>query len=118
VLLEVEGDDLAAGGVGDPKRSDGVLAADHLVADREAAIPHGQPFGAEVAFGVAELLAGGVELVHLIAAVGEDHHAVAVLERLPPVCQHRLLELPWGLDGDQPLMRPIRREGGVNVAVA
>src|SRR6266511_280430 len=79
-LLKIDRDDLAAAAVGHPKGLDRVLAAHHLVAHREATIPHGKPLRAELAFLVAELLAGAVELVHLIAAVGQDHHAVAVLE--------------------------------------
>jgi hypothetical protein len=61
----VDGGDAAAGGVGDPKLPEGVLAAHHQVADGEAAVADLQPLGAEVAGLGAELLAGGVELVHL-----------------------------------------------------
>ncbi len=117
-LLRVERDDLAAAGVGHTQALEGVLAADDLIADGEAAIPDLEPVGPEVAVGVAELLAGGVELVHLVAAVGQDHHAVALLERAPPVGQHRLLELPGGLGGNQPVMLPIGRQCGVDVTLA
>jgi hypothetical protein len=42
---------------------------------------------------VAELLAGGVELVDLILPIGQDRHPLALLEGLPPVAQQELLEL-------------------------
>jgi hypothetical protein len=67
--------------------------------------------------GVPELLAGGVELVDLVTAVGQDRHSAALPERPPPVRKHGLLELAGGLDGDQPLMLPIRGQRGVDVAL-
>jgi hypothetical protein len=99
-FLGVEGEDLAAAAVGHPQRPEGVLAADHQISDRVLAVADLEALAAELAGLVAELLAGGVELVHLLAAVGQDGDPVPVLEGLPPVAQQELLELGGGLGGD------------------
>jgi hypothetical protein len=72
---------------------------------------------------LAELLAGGVELVNLTAQPRQDHHclrrvALGVLEGLPPVRQQGLLELAGGLGGHQPPMLAVGGHGLVDVAVA
>jgi hypothetical protein len=66
----------------------------------------------------AELLAGGVELVDLLAPVGQDRHPLALLERLPPVSQEGLLELAGGLGGDQPPVGAVSSQRRVEVAGA
>jgi hypothetical protein len=61
------------------------LAAHHRIPDGELAVADLEAVGVELAGVLAELLAGGVELVDLLAPVGQDRHPLAVLERLPPV---------------------------------
>jgi hypothetical protein len=117
-LVGVEGEDLAAAAVGHPQSAEGVLAADHQIPDRELAIPDLEALGAELAGVPAELLAGGVELVDLLAPVGQDRHPVAVLERLPPVGQQDLLELAGRLGRDQPPVGTVSAQGRVEVAGA
>jgi hypothetical protein len=117
-LRSIQRHDLAAAGVGDPERLEGVLAAHHLIPHRKRSVCDLEPLGTELTFLVSELLAGGVELVHLITQVRQDGDAAALLERGPPVRQHRLLELPWRLGGHQPRMLPIGVQGLVDVALA
>jgi hypothetical protein len=109
---------LAAAAVGHPNGAEGVLAADHQVPDRELAVVDLEAVWAEVAGVVAELLAGGVELVDLLAPVGQDRHPVAVLEGLPPVAYQYLLEVGGGLGSDQAAVAAVGANGGLEVAVA
>jgi hypothetical protein len=118
VLLGVEGEDLAAAAVGHPQRPEGVLAAHHHIPDGQSAVADLEPLGAELAGVVAELLAGGVELVDLLPAVGQDRHPLAPLERLPPVAHQDLLELAGRLGGDQLAVGAVGGQGRVEVAVA
>ena len=116
--LGVEGKDLSAAAVGHPKGAEGVLAAHHRIPDGELAVADLEAVEAELAGVLAELLAGGVELVDLLAPVGQDRHPLALLEGLPPVAQEGLLELAGGLGGDQPPVGTVGAEGGVEVAGA
>jgi hypothetical protein len=104
--------------VGHPQRPEGVLAADHHIPDREAAIADLEALWAEVAGVVSELLAGGVELVDLLAAVGQDGDPVPVLEGLPPVAQQELLELGGGLGSNQAAVGAVGAERLVEIAGA
>jgi hypothetical protein len=117
-FLGVEGEDLAAAAVGHPQRPEDVLAADHQIPDREAVVTDLEALAAEVAGVVSELLAGSVELVHLLAPVGQDGDPVPVLEGLPPVAQQELLELGGGLGGDQAAVGAVGAERLVEVAIA
>ncbi|HEX8134398.1 MAG TPA: hypothetical protein VF880_13335 [Actinomycetes bacterium] len=76
----------------------GVGAQHHHIADRERTIPHGQPFGAELAVVGAQPLADLVELVDLGAAVGVDHRLLPGLVRLPPVGHQGAVAVVFGLE--------------------
>jgi hypothetical protein len=69
----VEGGDGAAATVGHPELGDGVVAADDPVPHGQLAVLDLEPFGAEAAAGGQELLAGGVEPVHLGPPCGQHN---------------------------------------------
>src|SRR6266540_4051832 len=119
----VQGGDDAAGAVGDPKLADGVVAADHPVPDRHLPVLHAKALAAEAAVAVQDLLAVGVQAVHLVPARGQDHHvlgrvALSLLPGVPPVVQQRQRQLLLGLRRDHPVVRAVQLDRLVHLALA
>ena len=107
--LGVEGGDGAAAAVGHPQLADGVVAADDPVPDRQLAVLDLEPLGAEAAAGGQQLLAGGVEPVHLGPAGGQHDHllgrvVLGLLPGGPPVLEQGQGGGRLGVGGHHPVM--------------
>ena len=97
--LPVQAGDGAAGAVGDPEPFERVLAAPHPIPHRDTPPGDLEALGAELAGVIAELLAGPVEPVNVLTAVGQDHHVLPGLLGLLTKAHHDPAE-------EHPMNRP------------
>jgi hypothetical protein len=100
--LGVEGSDGPATAVGHSQLRDGVVTAHDPIPDRQLEVLDLEPLGSEAAAGGQQLLAGGVEPIHLGPA-GSQHH-------------HLLGRVPLGLlPGGPPVLEEGQRGGRLGV---
>ena len=108
--LGVDCGDGPAGAVGDLEAGEGVLAAHHPIPHRDTPPRDLKTVGAELAGVGPELLAGSVEPLNVLAAVGQDHHVLPRLVGLPPVVQQPPGQLGGGLGQHHPVVLPVERD--------
>jgi hypothetical protein len=109
-FLGIKGRDGAAAAVRHPQLGDGVVPTDNPVPDRQLTVLDLQPLAAQAAAGREELLASGVEPVHLDPAGGQHDHllagvALGVLVGGPPGLEQGEGGGRLGVGRDHPVMR-------------
>ncbi len=127
-VLHVQAGDGPAGAVGHPQPAQVVAATHHLIAHMHLAVADLDRLGAQATVVGHDLLAGGVEPVDLVAAVGQDHRlpsrlprplgGLGVLVGLPPVPHKVQGQLGLGGRRHHPLVLAIGGDGLVDLAVA
>jgi hypothetical protein len=106
----VEGGDGAAAAVGHPEFADGVVAAHDPVPNGQLAVLDLKPLAAEAAPGSEELLAGGVEPIHLAPPCSQHDDLqggvlVGLLPGGPPVLEQGQGGSWLGVGGHHPVVR-------------